>query len=474
MHRWLGSVTLKGGFRRRWSFSSMNPKGVLWLLFCVSARADVLVVSPAAAPFTSIPAALRVAKPGDTLQIQAATYVGNLTLDKTVVLEGIGKPVLRGSGDGSVLTILAPHCVVQGLIIEHSGSDLQKEDSGILLKSAGNRVEDNDLRDVLYGIYLYQSRGNAIRRNAIQGRKELEIGERGAGLHLWDSPSNIIEENIITETRDGLYIQSSPDNTIRRNRVTHLRYGVHYMFSDSNTFEANLFSENVAGAAIMYSSHIVFRHNAFVHNRGFSSFGILFQECGNCYAEENFIVDNEVGIFMEALHKSIFRRNVIGENDVALQIFSSSDENTFTENNFVENLSPLYLIGKRTTTHWESHGRGNFWSDYEGHDLDANGIGDVPHKVQNVFEFLEGNYPRLRLYLESPAAQGLAIAEKAFPIIQGSMEIDEAPLAKAVKMAYPFQAARTQGHTNFELAVTSSLLVLVTIFAIWRAQRRLQ
>ena len=49
----------------------------------------------------------------------------------------------------------------------------------------------------------------------------------------------------------------------------------------------------------MYSRRIEFRRNAFLHNRGFSSFGILFQDCENCIAEDNLIIDNATGIFME-------------------------------------------------------------------------------------------------------------------------------------------------------------------------------
>src|SRR5262249_21761154 len=153
----------------------------------------------------------------------------------------------------------------------------------------------------------------------------------------------------------------------------------------------------------------------------------------DCLAEENFIISNATGIFMEALRRSTFRNNVIAENDVALQMFSSADENVFTSNNFVANLSPLALIGKNTTTRWQENGRGNYWSDYDGYDLDGDGIGDVPHKVQNIFEYMEGNYPRLRIYLDSPAAQALATAEKTFPVLKSSGEADRAPIIKAVK-----------------------------------------
>ena len=243
---------------------------------------------------------------GDTIEVQTGTYVGNLVLSKQIVLAGLGKPVLRGEGVGSVITTLADSCVIKGFVIEHSGGDLTREDSGILLKSSKNHIEDNELHDILYGIYLYSSHGNTLRGNRIRGRAELEEGDRGAGLHLWNSPDNIIEDNTISENRDGLYVQSCNGNQIRRNRVSNLRYGLHYMFSDRNVFEDNFFSDNVAGAAIMYSNHIEFRRNAFVHNRGFSSFGILFQECKELVAEENFIVDNATGIFMEALRKTTF------------------------------------------------------------------------------------------------------------------------------------------------------------------------
>jgi len=448
--------------------------GLLILAGPFSVRAEMLSVAAANARFTGIRAAISAAKAGDTIHVQGGVYDGNLVLDKRISLEGTGQPVVRGSGHGSVVTVLAAGCSVKGFVIERSGYDLQAEDSGILLKSDGNRLEDNTLRDVLFGIYFYQSRGNVLRRNFIKGRSELEIGERGSGLHLWNSPANTIEGNTILEARDGLYFQNSPDNVIRRNRVSRLRYGLHYMFSDSNMFEDNLFSENVAGAAIMYSRHISFRRNAFIHNRGFSSFGILFQDCEKCLAEDNFIIDNTTGLFMEALRGSVFRNNVIAENNVALQMFSSADANTFSGNRFVLNLSPLYLIGKRTTTRWSEQGRGNFWDDYDGYDLDGDGIGDRPHKVQNIFEYLEGNYPRLQIYLQSPAAQALAAAEKSFPaVVQGSSEVDHAPVMKAARVSYPFAQPVAIKTSAMLLGAVFLSMFVGTLAVIWRIQQRI-
>lgn len=424
------------------------------------------------ARFSSINAAIHAAHPGDRVVVGPGTYVEQVVVDKTLTLEGVNKPVVRGTGRGSAIIVLAPGCAIRGFAVQHCGGDLQREDSGILLKSPGNRVEDNDLSDVLFGIYLFQSAGNTISRNTIRGRVEMDVGDRGAGLHFYNSPDNTIEDNVITEERDGMYIQNSPGNKVRRNRVSNLRYGLHYMYSDANVFEDNVFSNNTAGAAIMYSNRIEFRRNAFIHNRGFSSFGILFQECNDCIAEENFIVDNGAGLFMEAIRRSAFRNNVIAGNDVAIEMFASAAENVFTGNNFVENLSPLHLIGRTTTTRWSEEGRGNFWGDYDGYDLNGDGIGDVPHKVQNVFEYMEGNYPRLRLYLSSPAAQALAVAEKTLPVLRGSSEADPAPLVKATDLKFQFVEHSAKRNAQVPLLIASLLMAGSASALVFHARRR--
>ncbi|MDZ7267633.1 MAG: YwiC-like family protein [candidate division KSB1 bacterium] len=381
-----------------------------------------------------LPARIAAARPGDTLWVAPGIYRGNLHLDKKLALLGLGKPVIRGSGTGSTVLITADSCVFQGFVVEHSGRMLVHEDAGILIKSHHNCVADNELRDVLFGIYLFHSHDNLVMRNHISGRAELEMGERGSGIHLWNSQRNRLIANRITQARDGFYIQNAHHTWLEGNEVFNLRYGVHYMYADSNVFLRNRFYDNVAGAAIMYSRGIHLRHNDFLHNRGFASFGILFQDCHDSVADSNVIADNAVGLFFEASTNNRFRHNLIARNDIALQMFQNSERNTFSENNFVDNLNPLLLVGKRTLSAWSANGRGNYWSSYDGYDLDHDGIGDLPMKIQNVFDYLEGRHPHLRLYLYSPAAQALAAAAKAFPLIAVNREMDEHPLMRPVAL----------------------------------------
>lgn len=434
---------------------------LIFFLALVSPVAAEIVTVGGENGYPTISAAIDAARDGDSIQISAGTYHENILVNKSVSLEGSASTRIVGTGFGSVITVVADNCTIRGLIIEHGGGDLRSEDAGILLRSSGNVVENNTLTDVLFGIYLFEAHRNTVRGNEITGRRELETGQRGAGLHLWNSTENSLDSNVISYTRDGMYIQSSPRNVMTGNRVSKLRYGLHFMNSDENRFERNVFQDNVAGAAIMYSVGIVLRQNAFIHNRGFSSFGILFQDCRQCITEDNLIANNATGVFLEALRDSVFRRNTISENDVAAQVFSSSENNVFKENNFIANLTPLRMIGKSTSTAWSTDSVGNYWSDYAGHDLDGDGVGDVPHKLQNIFEYLEGNFPRLRLFLDSPAARSMVAAENSFPIIEGTNQFDRKPLMRPVETQFAINVNREE-RKPLPLVLASALMLAIS------------
>jgi nitrous oxidase accessory protein len=127
---------------------------VLCLFAVVWARAEVLAVGPDG-QFKTVGEAIAAARAGDTIRIANGTYVENLIIDKTLAIEGSGNTTIKGTGAGSVVEVLADNCVIRGLQVETSGGDLVREDAGILLKSKGNIIEDNELSDILFGIYLF-------------------------------------------------------------------------------------------------------------------------------------------------------------------------------------------------------------------------------------------------------------------------------------------------------------------------------
>jgi nitrous oxidase accessory protein NosD len=135
-------------------------------------------------------------------------------------------------------------------------------------------------------------------------------------------------------------------------------------------------------------------------------------------------------IFFDNCNNNSFTNNDVVDNDLALQLMGNGESNRIIHNNFINNLGNLVLDGKHTDTEWTGDEGGNHWSDYKGYDLDGDGLGDVPHIIQNVFQVLEAKTPEIRFYLNSPAAEILALAEEALPILELGLVKDLIPVFK--------------------------------------------
>ena len=367
------------------------------------------------------------ANPGDTVTVPAGSYDGDLILDKPLRLVGEGRPLLRGSGTGSVVRVRADEVVVEGFDIDgRGGGDLGRDPSGIHITGHRVVIRNCRIRGSLFGIYLREADGAVVEGCRIDGIPGKAPGDKGSGIHVWNTNGFTLAGNEIVDTRDGLYIQSSPNGRVTRNVARDLRYGLHYMFSDDNVFEDNRFENGAAGTAIMYSNRIVFRRNQFLRNRGFASVGLLFKTCDDVIAEDNLIADNARGIFVEGSYRNVFRRNIIAQSDIAVVMYDSEGGHRFEQNSFVANFSPLYLVGKRTDTIF----RGNYWSDNGEPDLDADGHSDRPYRLSNVFDHLRGNLMAADLFAQGFAATALGVAERAFPVLDPIPVVDDRPLAR--------------------------------------------
>ena len=387
----------------------------------VEGRPPVTEASP-------LQARIDAALPFDTVEVEAGEYVGDLVIDKPLRLRGHGRPRLLGSGRGSVVRIRAADVTFEGFELDgRDGGDLGRDSSGIHV--AGAPSHHPRLSDPGRPLRRLPPRGSRSRRSRaarIRGIPGRDPGEKGSGIHAWNTDGFRCTGNEIVDTRDGFYIQSSSHGRISHNVARDLRYGLHYMFSDDNVFEDNLFENGAAGAALMYSRRIVFRRNRFLRNRGFASVGLLLKACDEVVAEDNLIADNARGIFLEGSYRNEFRRNVVAASDVAIVLYDSCGGNRFEGNSFVANLSPLQLVGRRTDTVF----LGNYYSDADSPDLDGDGRADLPYRLSSVFDHLRGNLTAADLMAQGLAATALGIAERAFPVLEPVSVVDAAPLAR--------------------------------------------
>ncbi|HEX6976630.1 MAG TPA: nitrous oxide reductase family maturation protein NosD [Vicinamibacterales bacterium] len=371
---------------------------------------------------------------GSRIDVPAGTYAGDLYIDRPLTLVGHGRPRLIGSGVGSVVLIRAADVTLEGFDIDgRGGGDLGMDASGIHVAAPRATIRDCRITNALFGVYLRDAPGSKVERTRVTGIKGKSAGEKGSGIHVWNTDGFELTDNEIEDVRDGLYIQSSPHGVVRRNTARNLRYGLHYMYSDDNRFEDNVFENGAAGTTLMYSRRITFRHNQFLRNRGFASVGLLFKSCDDIVAEDNLIADNARGIFIEGSTHNLFRGNVVIGSDIAIVLYDSTTDTLFTGNSFIGNLTPLSLSGRRTETRFE----GNYWSDNESLDLDGNGITDQPYRLSSLFDHVRGNIIAADLVSRSLAASAVAAAEKSLPVLDALPVVDPTPLARPPVLSVP-------------------------------------
>ncbi len=445
------------------------PRAALAAALCLlaaSARADQMAAvapaaqegRPAAADVSALQPLVDAAGTGATVEVPAGEYAGDLVIDKPLRLVGRGRPLLLGSGRGSVVRIRTDGVTVEGFAIDgRRGGDLSLDSAGVHTSARDTTLRDLDIREAIFGVYLREASGAVVERCRIRGIPGREAGEKGSGIHAYNLEGFRFEDNEIVDVRDGLYLQNASRGVLRRNTARDVRYGLHYMFSDDNVFEDNTFENGAAGTAIMYSKRIVFRRNRFVRNRGFASVGLLFQTCDDVLAEDNLVADNARGVFIEGSHRITLKGNAVAGSDVAVILYDPAGGHRFEGNVFVGNRSPLELVARRTDTVF----RGNYWSGNDEPDLDGDGRSDRPYVLTSVFDHFRGNLTAADLLADSFAAAAIGAAERAFPVLRAVPVEDPEPLARPPLMARVPTSRPREGRASPIGLVASAALTLL-------------
>lgn len=417
---------------------------------------------------TSLSEAIELSNDGDTIKVEHGVYEERIVVDKSIKLIGLNRPVIDGKDKGTVVLIKSPKCTFKGFLVRGSGESLTVEDGGILLDSAPDSIiEDNQLEDVLFGIYLKNSPRSLIQRNVIHG-KDLPLPQRGDGIRLWYSPETQILYNHINRSRD-LVMWWSGKTLIKGNKVENGRYGLHYMYSNDNVFEDNIFSDNFVGGFLMYSSGIRFYNNIFARNQGpATGYGVGFKDLDDVIAEGNLFIDNRIGLYIDNSPHLIdswneIKKNVIAFNDIGASLMPSIERNIVVANSFIDNGEQIQVRGGGTLSGntWFRDNKGNYWSDYVGYDENRDGIGDVPYLAESLFESLIDRYPTIRIFIFSPVSQAIEFASQAFPVFKPEPKVqDNYPLVEP----YMPESFKVQGgNLSLSLLIISAALVAVPL-----------
>lgn len=393
---------------------------------------------------------IAAARPQSIVTVPAGVHHVHLNIDKPLTLVGAEGAVLDGAGSGDVIRIAAPNVTVRNLTIRESGSDLTTMDTGIYVekKARDATIVNNDLEDVLFGIYLDGAAGTKVIGNRIRGLSRLRRADRGDGIHLWSDTGVLVEGNDISQTRDGIYIYISPHNKIVGNRIHDVRYGIHYMYSNDDVVAGNISFGNLAGYALMQSRRLDIRNNM---SRGDREYGILLNyviysdfsgnTIKNVRGEQGyggFLVPGGEGkgIFVYNSEFDRFHRNSIIDCPIGIHVTAGSDHDLFYGNAFVGNRVQVKYV-QNLEEEWSWHGIGNYWSDYLGWDLNGDGRGDTPYRPNDGVDVLLWEYPSAALLMSSPAILLLRYVQRAFPVFASPSVQDSHPLMKPPAKPHP-------------------------------------
>ncbi len=343
-------------------------------------------------------------------------YSGPVIIEQPITIDGQNKVTIDANGKGSVIYLETDGATIKGLKLTNSGESHNDIDAGVQIRGNFNVVKDNTIENCLFGVDLQQSNNCIVRRNKISS-KDFELGQRGDAVRLWYSFQNKIEANEIQDSRD-MVVWYSADNSIRGNTGTNCRYSLHFMYSRYNLVENNSYYNNAVGIFLMYSDGIIVKNNFIAHAAGPTGVGIGFKETSDLTVANNKILYCASGLYIDISPfqpetVNLFEQNLIAYNGVGIRFLNDWHGNEFIKNQFAGNLTQISVGGSGTANHhlWE----GNYWSDFEGFDLDEDFVGDTPYKLYSYADRIWQDVAYAQFFKGSPMLEVLDFLERLAP-----------------------------------------------------------
>ena len=318
-----------------------------------------------------------------------------------------------------MIKVTAKNVKLINLNIEGSGTSQMNLDAGISCAKGNNiLVEKSRFKDVLFGIELSECNQAVIRDNNITSKEGFDVPRRGDAVRAWYSHENLIERNYVYSSRD-IVAWFSSNNIIRKNYGQNNRYAVHTMYSAGNLIEDNEFSGGAVGMYFMFSTNSLVRRNVIINSNGAFGVGIALKDTSGFTVSENTFLYNSRGIYSDRSPLNPGTVNTIENNQIlynviGLQMHATQEKSVFKGNDFIGNMETAINDtpgSKIELNEWS----GNYFDEYEGLDVDRDGIGDTPYSHFIYADKLWQYYPALRFFYGSTVISGLNFLAKLAP-----------------------------------------------------------
>jgi nitrous oxidase accessory protein len=385
---------------------------------------------------------------GDVILLEPGRYVGNFTVTKQIILrgshdEGKQASIIDAQGIGHALTLKNSYITIDNLVIVNWGQNLTDQNAGIYSndkvnneRATGLVIKNNNLTGDGFGIWLNHVTKAEVFNNTVEGNLALRSADRGNGIQVANVTHSHVYNNETHKVRDGIYVISSQNNLIENNTMHDLRYGIHYMYSYDNTVKGNTAYNTRAGYALMSSRRLNIIGNKTTDSE---DYGFLM----NFITQSNFInnqiknvwtrSENKVlgrdgkGLFVYNSGFNTLEGNVVDTAEIGIHLTAGSKNIKIYGNSFINNPTQVKYVSN-TKQEWSKDGKGNYWSNYLGWDMDNNGIGDAIFEPNDGIDKLVWQYPEMKMIMDSPAILILRWVQKQFPVLKPPGVKDSYPL----------------------------------------------
>ena len=208
------------------------------------------------------------------------------------------------------------------------------------------------------------------------------------GITIQNSTSITINRNTIQQTLTGIAVLSSSNLNIDANEIllSNNQGATGMTFLPTNPqsftpFQINIEGNQITGSSSQAPTVAFLQPSQYGIWGGFDSSTVILNTVGNLegiafyYTGSNNVIANNN---FQHSYEGIF---FTGDANLSVN-------NTFYENNFFQNSANAvvpWISGPPPGNNWDNGTVGNYWSDYNGTELDNSGLGSTPYIIQTVY-----------------------------------------------------------------------------------------
>ncbi len=309
--------------------------------------------------YPTIQAAINAAQNGDIIQLNAGTYNENISIS--------GKPInITINGEDKTNTIIKGRIMIlsSGQITINSMKVTQDINIRYPLAASPSLFLSNCILSNVVTNGLHDS---VIENNIFEGNLTLSSDIRLPTYNNTVRSNTFLGSGVFLDGTGGSAMGCT-DNRIVNNTISNAAIGIYeYGFGGSDPTGAD------AGSNLIMSNRIT------GSRIGIQSINSKTVRPRQTNISQNTLDSNINAITLSNVNTINIQQNIFTNNQYALTLIDTNNI-TIYQNNFGTNAHQTDIITGQNIR-WNNDKEGNYWSDYNGTDIDQDGIGDTSYNI---------------------------------------------------------------------------------------------